>query len=51
MREQIKDKGRILHMLEMALLLENEKSHHTLEDIRADKVLLYGLSKMVEIIG
>mgnify|MGYP000774586771 CR=1 FL=1 len=51
MREQIKDKGRISHMLEMALLLENEKSHHTLEDLRADKVLFYGLSKMVEIIG
>lgn len=51
MRDPHKDSGRISHMIDMALLLENEKTKHTLEDIQADKVLFYGLSKMVEIIG
>lgn len=51
MREPIKDKGRLEHMLEMALLLEEQKSIHSLESICRDRVLFYGLSKMVEIIG
>ena len=51
MRDPLKDSGRIQHMLEMALLLDNEKSKHTFDDVQSDKVLFYGLSKMVEIIG
>lgn len=51
MRDPLKDKGRLSHMLEMALLLEDEKKIHSLETVREDKVLFYGLSKMVEIIG
>lgn len=35
----------------MALLLDGEKSRHDIDDVRSDKVLFYGLSKMVEIIG
>lgn len=38
-------------MLEMALALEEEKAHYTFEQMSADRVLFYGLSKMVEIIG
>lgn len=51
MRELIKDPGRIAHMLEMARLVEIEKSRHTLEELSNDMVLFYGLSKMIEIIG
>ncbi len=51
MRETLKDRGRLEHMLEMALLLDVERTKHNVEVIRSDKVLFYGLSKMVEIIG
>ena len=51
MREKIKDPGRLQHMLEMALLLEQEKDKHSLESIKEDKLVFYGLAKMVEIIG
>lgn len=51
MREKIKDPGRLQHMLEMALLLEQEKERHSLESIKKDKLAFYGLAKMVEIIG
>lgn len=36
MREPIKDRGRIEHMLEMALNLQEAKSLHTFEDILND---------------
>lgn len=51
MRETVKDIGRLNHMLEMALLLEREKPKYSLEKIKEDKLLFYGISKMVEIIG
>ena len=51
MREKIKDPGRLQHMLEMALLLEQEKDKHSLDSIKEDKLAFYGLAKMVEIIG
>lgn len=51
MRDPLKDSGRISHMLEMALLLNEERDKHSLDSIRQDRVLFYGLSKMVEIIG
>lgn len=51
MRDPLKDTGRLKHMLEMAMLLESEKKKHSLEAIKSDRVLFYGLSKMVEIIG
>lgn len=51
MREAIKDKGRIEHMLEMARNLQEAKSCHTYEEILSDKILFYGLTKMTEIIG
>lgn len=37
MREKIKGPGRLQHMLEMALLLEQEKERHSLESIKKDK--------------
>lgn len=51
MRDSLKDPGRIHHMLEMALLLEKEKDNHSLESVKNDPILFYGLTKMVEIIG
>lgn len=51
MRDPLKDAGRISHMLEMSVLLRGEKDRHSLDEIRSDRVLFYGLSKMVEIIG
>ncbi len=51
MRDPLKDFGRLEHMLDMALLLSNEKENHSLDKIKLDRVLFYGLSKMVEIIG
>ena len=38
-------------MLDMALLLETEKDKHSFDDVQADRILFYGFSKMVEIIG
>lgn len=51
MIDPLKDQGRIEHMLEMAMLLSTEKVNHSLSKIKEDRVLFYGLSKMVEIIG
>ncbi|MDE6266806.1 MAG: DUF86 domain-containing protein [Muribaculaceae bacterium] len=51
MRERLKDPGRIQHMLDMAIMLEHERSRHTIEDIQNNSILFFGLSKMVEIIG
>ncbi len=51
MRDPLKDFGRLEHMLDMALLLDSEKGKHSLDKIKHDRVLFFGLSKMVEIIG
>lgn len=51
MRESVKDKGRIAHMLEMAQILNSKKRDLTLQSIKDDTIVFYGLSKMVEIIG
>lgn len=51
MREAIKDRGRIEHMLEMAYSLHEAKNKHSYEDILNDKILFFGLTKMAEIIG
>ena len=51
MRDPLKDKGRLQHMLDMAVLLDTEKAKHSLDIIKHDRVAFFGLSKMVEIIG
>lgn len=51
MRDPLKDTGRLQHMLDMALLLKNEEKIHSLQSIKEDTVLFYGLTKMIEIIG
>ena len=51
MRESSKDKGRLQHMLEMGNLLRERKDNYSLESIKEDRVLFFGISKIVEIIG
>lgn len=51
MRDPIKDKGRIEHMLEMAQNLKEAKIRYSYEEILNDRILFYGLTKMTEIIG
>ncbi|MDE6238132.1 MAG: DUF86 domain-containing protein [Muribaculaceae bacterium] len=51
MRDKLRDPGRLRHMLEMAVLLQKEKDKHSLESIKNDPILFYGLTKMTEIIG
>lgn len=51
MRDNLRDPGRLRHMLEMAVLLQKEKENHSLESIKNDPILFYGLTKMTEIIG
>ncbi|MBD5195497.1 MAG: DUF86 domain-containing protein [Bacteroidales bacterium] len=51
MRDKLRDPGRLRHMLEMAVLLQKEKDNHSLESIKNDPILFYGLTKMTEIIG
>lgn len=43
MREQLKDAGRLQHMLEMAELLNSEKDKNSISLIKQDRVLFYGL--------
>lgn len=51
MRDQLRDPGRLQHMLKMAILLNEEKDNHSLESIKSDPILFFGLTKMAEIIG
>ena len=51
MREEIRDPERIHHILEAALILLEEAPKHSLETIKNDRILFFGLSKLVEIIG
>ena len=51
MREEIRDPERIHHILEAALILQEEAPKHSLETIKNDRILFFGLSKLVEIIG
>lgn len=51
MREQIKDKGRLEHILESINILLNNKERFSYEEVANDPILFYGFVKHVEIIG
>lgn len=51
MREKIKDPGRLRHMLEAAIILSEEAPKHSLDSIQNDRILFFGLAKLIEIIG
>ena len=51
MRETIKDKGRIEHILSSIDILLENKNCYTFEMINNDSIIFYGFVKHVEIIG
>lgn len=51
MREKIRDKERLKHILEAIDVLMTNKSKHSLEEILDDSIVFYGFVKYVEIIG
>lgn len=51
MREKVKDKGRLEHILDAINGILSEKELYTLEQVKESKLLFYGFTKYVEIIG
>ena len=51
MREAIRDKERLQHILSAIQVLLANKDRHTLEEIADDPIIFYGYVKHVEIIG
>ena len=51
MREKVKDRGRLEHILEAINEIQEYKSQYTLEDVKNSKLVFYGFTKIVEVIG
>lgn len=51
MREKIKDKGRLEHILNSINIILSNKDRFTFEEIEHDPIIFYGFVKQVEIIG
>ena len=51
MREIVKDRGRLEHILSAINGIMTDKDQYTLEQIKENTVLFYGFTKYVEIIG
>ena len=51
MREKIKDKGRLEHILSSIVIILNNKNRYEYEDVINDPIVFYGFVKHVEIIG
>ena len=51
MREQLKDKGRLEHILAAVTRLEKYSAGRTLADIQRDDMMYYAMVKNLEIIG
>ena len=51
MREVIKDRGRLLHMLKAINGILADKQLYTLDEIKHSTLLFYGFTKYVEVIG
>ena len=51
MREPIRDRGRLEHILEQLNNIEEFVSGKTLNDLQNDKILQYAIVKCIEIIG
>lgn len=51
MRERIKDKDRLQHILDAIDLLQSGAQRYSLEQIEKDSILYFGFVKQVEIIG
>lgn len=51
MREPIRDKGRLEHIMQSINNLQNFSKGKSLEDLQKDNILYYALVKNIEIIG
>lgn len=51
MRENIKDRGRLEHILQAIHGIMSDKDSYTLEQVKSSTLLFYGFTKYVEIIG
>lgn len=51
MREKVKDKGRLWHILEAIDVLLANKDRYTLEEVSKNPIIFFGFVKHVEIIG
>ena len=51
MRETVKDKGRMEHILSSIHILLDNKSRYTFDEVADDPIIFYGFVKHVEIIG
>lgn len=51
MREKIRDKERLEHILNSINVILSSKEKHTFEEVSTDPIVFYGFVKQVEIIG
>lgn len=51
MRERIKDKGRLEHILWAINIILDNKDKYTFEQVEADPIVFFGFVKQIEIIG
>lgn len=51
MREKIKDKGRLQHILDSINIILDNKGRYSFEEFQQDSIIFYGFVKHVEIIG
>ncbi len=51
MREAIKDRGRLEHILSSINIILDNKGRFTFEQIKSDPIVFFGFVKQVEIIG
>ncbi len=51
MREKIKDKGRLLHILMAINVLLEHKDKYNFDEIKDDPIIFFGFVKQMEIIG
>lgn len=50
MREKVRDRGRLEHILEAIESIEEFHAQYTFEDIKKNKLIFYGFTKLVEVI-
>lgn len=51
MREQVRDKERLQHILEAIEILQNGAERYSMEQAEKDSIIYFGFVKQVEIIG
>lgn len=51
MRERVRDKDRLVHMVEAMRVIMENKDKHPYEQVVADPIMYYGFVKHVEIVG